>query len=178
MAKLYQTTDEYHIYKLQIHDHAHGYKKADLEQPKGLDHIDENKYKEIIEIINKDLYRFYDAEIHIYYNAVIYIAIQVLICMFCTYKYLVEEDNGNGYILLAVVILLSNIWLEDVCTVKLLHMKDQIIHRINRNIKKYSEKNGVQWKFEIVILDDTRQVYLKYYIYRQVYDPPDPLYGN
>ena len=70
---------------------------------------------------------------------------------------------------------MSNFLLNDVCEMKLSMAVDLIIYRINRNIRKYSEKNNVQWKFEIVVINDIKQIYLKYYINRKDYDPHDPL---
>lgn len=175
MTELYKTTDEYHLYKLKMNDHAHDYRKADTEQPKGLDHIKNSKYQDIIEIINNDAYRYYDAEINVYYNTIVYLIIQFILCMYCSYKYFMMQESNNSYLIGVIVMLLSNFYLHDICEAKLAYMMKPITYRINRNIEKYSKKNDVQWRLEVVLLDDTRQLYLKYYIYRQVYDPIDPL---
>ena len=175
MATLCKTTDDYNLYRLKMIDLPHGYKKIDSKRPKELDHIDNDKYIEIVKIINKGISKFYKTQWDIYYNAIIYITLQVIISIYLLYLYLTNQEQNVIYLIIVIVIAMSNFLLNDVCEMKLSMAVDLIIYRINRNIRKYSEKNNVQWKFEIVVINDIKQIYLKYYIHRKDYDPPDPL---
>ncbi len=178
MATLCKSTDDYNLYKFKMINLPNKYTKVDHEQPKALDHIDSEKYNEIINIINKDIHMFYRINWDIYYNALIYIIYQVIICLYGAYMYFVKQERDYVYIIFAMVLLLSNILLSDICSIKISMRIKPVIYNINRNIRKYSEKNKVGWKFEILLKDTIDQVYLKYYIYRQEYDPPDPLEPN
>jgi len=178
MAFLCGKTDKYNLYKLKIVDLPNGEKKICTKQPEELDHIEKEKYHEIIKIINEGIQNFYQISYEICCNAFIYIVFQVIVCMYVAYMYFTKKDYSINYLIFAIVLLSSNILLPEICAIKLSTMIQPIINRINRNIEKYSKKNDVPWKFEILLGNTIDQIYLKYYIYRQEYDPPDPLNNN
>lgn len=175
MTTLCKTTNDYNLYNLKIIDLPHGYKKIDSKQPKELDHIDNDKYIEIVKIINKGISKFYKTQWDIYHNAIIYITLQVIISIYLSYLYLTNQEQNVIYLTIVIVIAMSNFLLNDMCKMKLSMAVNSITCRINRNIRKYSEKNNVQWKFEIIVINNAKQIYLKYYIYRKDYDYPNLL---
>lgn len=165
------------LFKLDMINRKNGYKYVSDQQPIEISHVDNNKFSDVINIINNDMYRFTDVEWHVYYHMATYVLLQIVIYSVMVYKYFVYQNISHINIILASLLMMTNIWINDLYMQNLKFETKLIIDKINHNIERYRKKNDFQWRFEIFNKNNVHQLYLKYYIYRcdHEYDDDDDI---